>query len=171
MQCKFIILASMSLSSLFIFPHHPHQCFPHQPHSRSIHDKHTCLSLLQAFPSNCFSIVHMLFFTDSMSVFYSLSAFDNNSGCSEPCPTSTQTSITSILSLLVKSTPHIFLHGDCSVCPKMHSVNAPHLGKRHVRPWVHDPGTLTDVCLMLTLGNPSPAYPCTHAYPRSPGRK
>ena len=51
----------------------------------------------------------------------------------------------------------------------MHSANAPHLGKRHVRPWVHDPGNLTDVCLMLTLGNPSPClslYPCLPAESR-----
>ena len=51
----------------------------------------------------------------------------------------------------------------------MHSVNVPHLGKSHVRPWVHDPGNLTDVCLMLTLGNPSPClslYPCLPAESR-----
>ena len=51
----------------------------------------------------------------------------------------------------------------------MHSANVAHLGKRHVRPWVHDPGNLTDVCLMLTLGNPSPClslYPCLPAESR-----
>ena len=178
-----ILVVQCNVSSLYWYQHHFHSCSSFHIiliniflinliFSRRIHNEQTCLSLLPAFPSNSFfhnSFAYL--FTDSLSNFCSLSGFESYSGCSKPCSTSTQTSITSILSLLVKSTPQIFLHGDCSVCPKMHSVNAPHLSKRHVRPWVHDPGTLTDVCLMLTLGNPSPAYPCTHAYPPSPGRK
>ena len=92
----------------------------------------------------------------------------------KPCQNSTQTSITSILSLSVKTVLRIFLHSvvfesSCRAGPKMHSANVPHLGKSHVRPWVHDPGNLTDVCLMLTLGNPSPClslYPCLPAESR-----
>ena len=89
----------------------------------------------------------------------------------KPCQNSTQTSITSILSLSVKTVLRIFLHSvvfesSCRARPKVHSANVPHLGKSHVRPWVHDPGNLTDVCLMLTLGNPSP--PCLSLYPCLP---
>ena len=87
----------------------------------------------------------------------------------KPSPTSTETSITSILSLLVK-TVRIFLHS-VVLAPKCTALMCPILvrgmwGRGFTIPAIW----LTCVSCwhweILAL-----AYPCTHAYPRSPGRK